>query len=170
MSVNLYFIIIPIVVILFVGITTIIIISIKRKKQKKVKNDKIKNQIENLANNAIEMTAQEFMAMRKMTLGSKGRAPLTLANNFAGVYILYNKTKKIYYIGQSQKVLNRVNLHFTGKGNGDVYADYKYGNKFTIRIISLEHSGYKSLNELERHIILTYDSFATGYNKTRGNN
>lgn len=93
----------------------------------------------------------------------------SLTLNFAGVYILFNSTKNMYYVGQGKEVLNRVNAHFTGKGNGDVYADYKYGDKFTIKIISLEKSGYLSLNELERHTIMTYDSFASGYNKTRGN-
>ena len=66
-------------------------------------------------------------------------------------------------------MLNRVNAHFTGKGNGDVYADFKYGDKFTIKMISLEKSGYTTLNELERNTIMTYDAFASGYNKTRGN-
>ena len=67
------------------------------------------------------------------------------------------------------EVLNRVNSHFTGKGNGDVYADYKYGDYFTIKMIALDKSGYTSLNELERNTIMTYDAFASGYNKTRGN-
>ena len=36
-------------------------------------------------------------------------------------------------------------------------------------MIELEKSGFKSLNELERNTIATYNSFAKGYNKTRGN-
>ena len=35
-------------------------------------------------------------------------------------------------------IFDRVNAHFTGKGNGDVYADYKYGDEFIIKMISLE--------------------------------
>ena len=75
----------------------------------------------------------------------------------------------MYYIGQANKVINRVNAHFTGRGNGDVYADFKYGDEFTIKAISLQESGYSSLNSLERDTIKTYDAFAHGYNKTRGN-
>lgn len=75
----------------------------------------------------------------------------------------------MYYVGQGQQVLNRVNAHFTGKGNGDVYADYRYGDYFTIKMIALENSGFSTLNELERNTISTYNSFAAGYNKTRGN-
>jgi hypothetical protein len=130
---------------------------------------KIKEQIEGLADNTLEMTPEEFMKMRKISFGGRGRRSYALTQNFAGVYILYNKTKNMYYIGQAKQILNRVNSHFTGKGNGDVYADYKYGDEFTIKMISLENSGYKTLNELERNTIMTYNAFSKGYNKTRGN-
>ena len=56
-----------------------------------------------------------------------------------------------------------------GLGNGDVYADYKYGDKFTIKTIKLENSGFRTLNELERNTIKTYSAYSRGYNKTRGN-
>ena len=131
------------------------------------KKAQIREQIEGLANNSLEMSPQEFMEMRNKKIG--GRRSYALTQNFAGVYILYNKTKNLYYVGQGQQVLNRVNAHFTGRGNGDVYADYKYGDEFTIKIIGLENSGYATLNELERNTIMTYNSVAQGYNKTRGN-
>ena len=133
------------------------------------KKEKIKAQIKGLAENTLEMTAEEFFIMRKTSLGGRGSPSYALTQNFAGVYILFNSTKNMYYVGQGKEVLNRVNAHFTGKGNGDVYADYKYGDKFTIKMISLEKSGYATLNELERNTIMTYDAFASGYNKTRGN-
>jgi len=133
------------------------------------KKEKIKVQIRGLANNTLEMTPEEFFAMRKTSFGGHGRPSYALTQNFAGVYILFNSTKNMYYVGQGKEVLNRVNAHFTGKGNGDVYADYKYGDKFTIKMIALEKSGCATLNELERNTIMTYDAFASGYNKTRGN-
>ena len=55
-------------------------------------------------------------------------------------------------MGQGKAVLDRVNHHFSGRGNGDVYADYKYGDFFTIKMIKLENSGFYTLNELERNI------------------
>lgn len=134
-----------------------------------VKRKQVDKQIEGLANNAIVMTPEEFKKMRQSSLKGKGRASYVLSKNFAGVYILYNHTKDMYYVGQGKLVLNRVNAHFTGKGNGDVYADYKYGDKFTIQMISLESSGFKTLNELERNTIAKYKAFSKGYNKTRGN-
>lgn len=131
--------------------------------------EKIKTQIRGLAENTLEMTPEEFFIMRKKSFGGRGRPSYALTLNFAGVYILFNSTKNMYYVGQGKEVLNRINAHFTGKGNGDVYADYKFGDKFTIKIIALEKSGYATLNELERNTIITYDAFASGYNKTRGN-
>ena len=82
---------------------------------------------------------------------------------------MFNQSKSMYYVGQGKQVFNRVNAHFTGKGNGDVYADYKYGNKFTIKMIALENSGFSTLNELERNTIAKYNAYYKGYNKTRGN-
>ena len=51
----------------------------------------------------------------------------------------------------------------------DIYADYKYGDEFTIRLIALKGSGFKTLNELERNAIAAYRAYDKGYNKTRGN-
>lgn len=133
------------------------------------KKRKINKQIDGLAKNVLEMTPEEFMKMRKTSFGGRGRPSYALTKNFAGVYILFNKTKNMYYVGQGKQVLNRVNAHFTGKGNGDVYADYKYGDIFTIRMIALENSGFQSLNDLERNTILRYNAYSKGYNKTRGN-
>ena len=36
-------------------------------------------------------------------------------------------------------------------------------------MIALENSGFTTLNELERNTIATYNAYAKGYNKTRGN-
>ncbi|MDF2984941.1 MAG: hypothetical protein K0R50_451 [Eubacterium sp.] len=131
--------------------------------------EKIRSQVTRLANNTLEMTPEEFFGMRTKSFGGKGSPQYASKYNFAGVYILLNETKNLYYVGQGQQVLNRVNNHFTGKGNGDVYADYKYGDDFTIKMIALENSGFDSLNDLERNTITVYNSYNKGYNKTRGN-
>lgn len=143
---------------LVVNYTIVCIRRIKRKKQ-----------LNALATDALEMTPEEFKTLRSSAFVGKERKHYQLAQDFPGVYILFNKTKKMHYVGQSTKVISRVNDHFRGKGNGDVYADYIYGDEFTIKIISLESSGYSSLNKLERHMISHYKAFSRGYNKTRGN-
>ncbi len=124
-----------------------------------------KKQIRRLSHDAVEMTPERFFELReKIRKGQSGDK-----KRFEGVYILHNKTKRLYYVGQGVQVPDRVNSHFTGKGNGDVYADYKYGDEFTIRLIPLYKSGFSTLNELEKAAIEAYDAFASGYNKTRGN-
>lgn len=72
-------------------------------------------------------------------------------------------------MGQSVHVLRRVRQHFTGHGNGDVYADWKMGDKFTIATVSLVGSGYNNLNDLERDVICAYDAYDHGCNRTSGN-
>lgn len=74
-----------------------------------------------------------------------------------------------YYVGQSINVMDRVNSHFTGSGNGDVYADYKYGTPFDVTIVPLEGSGYNTLNSLEKAYINHYDASRKGYNRNSGN-
>ncbi|MGN4544271.1 GIY-YIG nuclease family protein [Bacillus cereus group sp. MYBK95-2] len=149
----------------FIVIVFVILMFIFQVRQQK----KIREQIFGLANNTLELTTKEFLEMRNKSFGGKGRALYSNNYNFAGVYILHNKSKDLYYVGQGKQVLNRVNNHFTGKGNGDVYADYKYGDYWTIKMIALEKSGFNTLNELERYAIETYDAYKRGYNKTRGN-
>lgn len=134
-----------------------------------VRTISIKNKIKELANNSLEITPQNFFKIRNASNGGKGRRHISSQYDFPGVYILHNHTKNLYYVGQGKSVFSRVNNHFTGHGNGDVYADYKYGDQFTIKMIALEGSGFRTLNELERNTITTYNSFAKGYNKTRGN-
>lgn len=125
----------------------------------------VKKAVDQAAHNSRAFTVPEFFQVRNKL---KCAQMLNSKLNFKGVYILHNETKDKYYVGQAQKIFNRVNQHFTGKGNGDVYADYKYGDKFTIRFIKLSESGFRSLDDLEHSAILTYNAYKKGYNKNRG--
>ncbi len=69
------------------------------------------------------------------------------------------------YIGRPKHVLRRVNQHLNAKGNGDVYADYKYGNEFTIIILKCSES---ELNITEKHLIKKFEGFTKDYNKNKG--
>ena len=106
------------------------------------------------------LTASSFLSLDPSSLAE---------NEFTGVYILHNTSKDLYYVGQSVRVFARVRQHFTGHGNGDVYADFKYGDSFTIKTIPLAGSGYQSLNDLERDAIEAFDAYSKGYNMTKGN-
>ncbi|HQL99799.1 MAG TPA: GIY-YIG nuclease family protein [Ruminococcus flavefaciens] len=126
--------------------------------------------IDRLLNESAEITPEEFMRIRTAKVhGGKYEPYISSSRNFAGVYILHNQDRDKYYVGQSKTVFNRVNNHFTGKGNGDVYVDYRNGEHFTIKLIPLMNSGFDSLDSLERYFISYYHAFENGYNKTRGN-
>jgi hypothetical protein len=92
----------------------------------------------------IAASAEEFMAQRKA---------LTQQGEITGIFIVHNATKDLYYVGQSEKAIDRAAIQFLGRGNCDVNADYKYGDSFNVRIIPLSGSGYDSLNELKRAAI-----------------
>ncbi len=68
------------------------------------------------------------------------------------------------YAGQSLKVYHRVHQHLTGKGNGDIYADYRNGRHLLIRIERCEED---QLNDLEIERISQLDS-KRRYNITSG--
>lgn len=89
--------------------------------------------------------------------------------DFEGVYVLHNLTKDMYYVGQSINVVERAKHHLTGKGNGDVYADFKYGDSFEVVLIDINNTNYSNLNDLERYTIAAFRAYDKGYNKTRGN-
>jgi|GEM_PF-2069665 len=114
-----------------------------------------------------ELTAEEFLEMRN----EKGRGnKLTSAEyNIPGIYILGNRTKHMYYVGQATKLLTRVNSHLTGKGNGDVYADYVHGDRFTVRLIGVRSGKQSKLNRVEMKYIRKYHAAEKGYNRTVGN-
>lgn len=86
--------------------------------------------------------------------------------DYSAIYVLKNLTNDFYYVGQSVNVFKRVNQHFSGKGNGNVYADYKYGQDFQVNIIPVEKD---RLNEIEFNLIKILNANgAKGYNISKG--
>ena len=122
--------------------------------------------IKRLAKQELEVTPEEFFEIRN---DKEGNTYVSHNFDFEGVYIIHNKTKRKYYVGQGSNVMDRISQHFMGHGNGDVYADYIYGDRFGIQALALENSGFKTLDELERYTIKTYKAYEKGYNRTRGN-
>jgi hypothetical protein len=104
--------------------------------------------------------------------------------NFAGIYIIHNRIKDMYYVGQSESVFDRVNKHFvinpeTKSGRyklnvlfnlPEIYNDYNSGDEFIISLIPLVTTSFPTLNELEDNAIRAYDSLVPlGYNRNSGN-
>lgn len=121
-------------------------------------------EMDNLDNLGREMTPKEFLELRDKV--SKTDSNL---HDFTGIYILENKTVDKFYVGQSISLFRRAGAHFTGAGNKDIYEDYMNGEEWTIRLIALSDSGFKSINALEKHFIEYHHSTYNGYNKTIGN-
>lgn len=115
--------------------------------------------IDRLASGSESMTPEQFLDRHN---------DLIRAGDFPGIYVLHNTTRDRYYVGQGRRVLSRLLQHFSGRGNGDVYADWRYGDEFRIRTLRLEGSGYQSLDDLERDAIERYDAYGSGYNRNRG--
>ena len=126
-----------------------------------------KRRIRRLSQGTRAITPDEFFRLRNGG-GTRGRSEV-LARDFPGIYILTNEDRGMCYVGQATQVMWRVNQHLTGKGNGDVYADYMQGDRFRIRMIALAGSGYRDLDAMERDAIACYHAYDEGYNKTRGN-
>ena len=123
----------------------------RRKKEKKTK-------FLNFTNATSVISVKDFFELKACQQG-----------DIVGVYVIYNENKNMYYVGQAKKLFFRINQHFTGYGNGDVYADYKAGNSFKMMIIPLADSGYKDIDLLEKDMIKKYRAYECGYNKTKGN-
>lgn len=74
------------------------------------------------------------------------------------------KSYEEVYVGQSLTVCSRVRNHLTGHGNGDVYADVKYGRPVYVRIIPCAE---EEMNDLEKTLIAAFHA-TDSYNKTAG--
>lgn len=126
---------------LFLFIDGLLLVSTASRQQKELLNLR-QSLLED--DSQIAASAEEFMSRRKA---------LIQQGEVTGIFIVHNATKDLYYIGQSAKAIDRAALQFLGRGNFDVYADFKYGDAFNVRIVPLSTSGYESLNELKRTAI-----------------
>lgn len=118
-------------------------------------------------------SAQEFMSnwIRK---GLGGRRYGYKYMNNSGCYVILTFDHPVengdfshpseVYVGQSVHVYERVRTHFAGKGNGDVYADLRYGRFVYVSFWLCEPH---QLNDLEKQLIRAYNA-TSSYNKTRG--
>ena len=142
----------------------------------KIENERLtfkRQQVQNWLNNPIGIVYEEWQLVAnkyETTDSFKSKYQKMKGNlknlDYSGIYVLKNLTNDYYYVGQSVNVFKRVNQHFSGKGNGNVYADYKYGQDFQINIIPVEKF---RLNEIERQLIKILNaSGANGYNISKG--
>lgn len=104
--------------------------------------------------------------------------------NCAGIYIIHNRSKDMYYVGQAKKLVDRASQHFTSNPTNnqarkrmnelmnlpEVYVDYRSKDQFSISLLPLDNSSFSTLNEFEDNAIRAYDAVApAGYNRISGN-
>ncbi len=108
----------------------------------------------------MEYTMDEFIEKRRNKM---------LHNWLSGVYLIGNKTQRKYYVGQSICVQDRIFTHITGRGNGDIYFDIRSGDDFIIRYYPFDPNQFRTIDELEFHLIRIYEANVYGYNRQAGN-
>ena len=92
-----------------------------------------------------------------------------------GCYVIRNREKDKYYVGQSKDIIKRLKQHFKGTiPNNIIFAEDYYStaderreNLFEVKIIPCETKD--ELDQTERRLIEEYDAFNSGYNGTAGN-
>ncbi len=92
-----------------------------------------------------------------------------------GCYIIHNREKDKYYVGQSKDVMKRLRQHFKGTvPNNIIFAEDYYSSEFAdkselfeVKIIPCETKD--ELDRTEKELIARYDSWNNGYNGTSGN-
>ena len=89
--------------------------------------------------------------------------------NIPGCYMLTNCNTGKVYVGQSQKVADRVRRHIMRSGTCSVTYDIRRGDPFQVTLFFHDDTLKCNLNEMERYYISLYDAYEKGYNKTGGN-
>lgn len=159
-----------------VGVILIFLISKKqqeleaqRQREREIERQKIKNWLNNpdgIVYEQWQLIARKYGSVGDFKLKYQGLKGKLKEADHSAIYVLKNLANDFYYVGQSINVYRRVNQHFSGKGNGNVYADYKYGQDFQVNIIPVEKG---RLNEIEFNLIKILNANgAKGYNISKG--
>lgn len=119
----------------------------------------------------LRMNEPLFRPEELIRLRTKTERTALRMENFAGIYVIYNHVRNMFYIGQALNLFDRAYEHFKpNKGSKEIYEDYTYGDDFYISLIRLENTSLSTLNELEDNAIRAFDSLIpNGYNKNSGN-
>lgn len=153
----------------------------------KQKENEIKQKASDTAKAIKEVTDKCEENVRKVPLlpsllGTRDDGFILLKNwagyeyrKIVGCYVIRNREKDKYYVGQSKDVMKRIRQHFKGTVPANVifaedYYTSTFINKedlFEVKIIPCETKD--ELDDTERDLIKKYDSFQSGYNGTGGN-
>ena len=161
------------------------IFNIKEKERIKKFNKKLSNEIikhNQKINNLINKNLSEIKRIKNyeykyVNMNKHGWIPIKKASLYNypnikekyGIYIIWNKNKDKYYVGQSKRIDKRLCDHFkNGEVKNIIFAkDWYAGDRFFYK--SIPCTTKDELDRLEKEYIEKYNSFIRGYNKTSGN-
>ena len=86
-----------------------------------------------LASSQISMTPENFMRLRNASAGGRGNPHVSNRYNFTGVYILFNQTRQMFYVGQAQRVLTGCTSILREKETGMCTPIISMGSSFSYR-------------------------------------
>lgn len=152
---------------LLLMLLVLLILWIRARQSPRAKRARLRRKVKKGSFTFWEKFEEEWIINEKNRLGLK-------YNDFSGCYVILIFEKPVrgrrfsgwenIYVGQSVNVCQRVHNHFNGKGNGNVYADIKYGKYAYVRLIPVKP---KRLNDMETALIEAF-SATESYNKTKG--
>lgn len=123
----------------------------------KKKAEEAKRIIERLTSGNEEIPVEEFLRMydlRTHDFYSKQDDIKFVKNwDFEGVYIIHNCSRDVYHVGRSSRVMRKIDRTFRGYENQAVYEDWNRQNRFRVRIIKLDGSGFDDITLLEKDMI-----------------
>lgn len=126
------------------------------------KKSQAKAEIKQIAlQNSTEYILKDFF---KLDIHKYGDNKHMNVKEFIGICILHNQSKNMYYIKKSVHVNKQIIQQFMGKGNPSVYDDYKHGDEFTVRALNIKNCSYFNLSDLERDMVIAFESHERGYN------
>ena len=145
----------------------LIVLWIKARSSPKAKQARLRRRVKRGGFTYWEKFEDDWIVSEKDRVGLK-------YSDYSGCYVILIFEKPVrgrrfsgwenIYVGQSVNVCQRVHNHFNGKGNGNVYADIKYGKFAYVRLIPVKP---KRLNDMETALIEAF-SATKSYNKTKG--
>ena len=124
--------------------------------------------LKKLLKNESMLSIGDYISLRERKVYLKNNQdPILLKDiKISGVILLYNSTKKKYYIQKSNNVFEDLDNIRNGKGNKDIFRDYYY-DSFSWRVYTncIDGKEYDSLNEIYDILATKYNVYRTGYNK-----
>ena len=96
--------------------------------------------------------------VRNGRISNKGvviRLTNSLIPKVKGIYLVYNKKKKLIYIGQSENIYGRISFH-----------RYNKKNSYYCKFFSLDNS--RRFRIAIEYFLLDYYNFQDSFNKTKG--